>query len=185
MSFQKEAGVSEVQAARMTLGRLNTLAEVGKDIAFETTLARQLLLARIRRMQARGYLFHSEEVVRRRYERGLENFFGAYAAPANSWILYNNTSRPATVVASREGDRPMTVVDDGIWRQLSSRYMKPRVEEEMMSASSEPSWTVDDITAAVNRAVTAALRRHKQRGESIVQWRDGRIVTIKPEDIEV
>ena len=35
-----------------------------------------------------------EEVIRRRYERGLVNFFNAYAPAADSWILVDNTGRP-------------------------------------------------------------------------------------------
>jgi len=38
---------------------------------------------------------------------------------------------------------------------------------------------------AVNQAVTAALRRHKAIGKSLVIWRDGKIVTLTPEEIEV
>ncbi len=49
----------------------------------------------------------------------------------------------------------------------------------------EQLWTAEDIEAAVNRAVTAALKRHKERGESVVMWLDGKIVTLKPEEIEV
>src|SRR5258708_36252378 len=56
--IQKEAGVSQIEAARVTLSRLNALAEARKDMAFETTLASHLLLPRIRRMQASGYVFH-------------------------------------------------------------------------------------------------------------------------------
>jgi len=63
--------------------------------------------------------------------------------------------------------------------------MKPRVEEETIRSRGNVSWTVDEVTEAVNLAVTAALKRHKERGESIVQWRDGKIVTIKAEDIEL
>ncbi len=39
------------------------------------------------------------------------------------------------------------------------------------------------IDAAIRRAVAAALRRHKLLGESIVIERDGRIITIPPEQI--
>lgn len=46
-------------------------------------------------------------------------------------------------------------------------------------------WVAEDIIDAVNRAVTAALKRHKARGESVVTWRDGKIVTLKPEEIEI
>ena len=43
----------------------------------------------------------------------------------------------------------------------------------------------EDIVAGINRAVTEALRRHKERGESIVIWRDGKIVTLGPDEIDV
>lgn len=43
----------------------------------------------------------------------------------------------------------------------------------------------EEIIAAANRAVTDALRRHKARGESIVIWRDGKVVTVPPEEIDV
>ncbi len=46
-------------------------------------------------------------------------------------------------------------------------------------------WTSQDLEDAVNRAVRAALRRHKGRGESVVMWIDGKIVTVPPEDINV
>jgi hypothetical protein len=41
------------------------------------------------------------------------------------------------------------------------------------------------IDAALRRAVRAALLEHKRRGESIVVWKDGRVVTLKPDDIPV
>lgn len=46
-------------------------------------------------------------------------------------------------------------------------------------------WTSQDLEDAVNRAVRAALKRHKERGESVVMWIDGKIVTLKPEEIDV
>ena len=54
-----------------------------------------------------------------------------------------------------------------------------------MLTEADVPWTVQDIVDAVNRAVTAALKRHKERGESVVIWRDGRIVTLTADEIEV
>src|SRR2546426_11882673 len=95
--------------------------------AFETTLSSHLLLPRIRAMQQAGYLFHlvflwiphadlavqrvaarvrsgghaiQEEVIRRRYERGLVNFFNAYAPAADSWLLVDK-HRTAAAEAHR------------------------------------------------------------------------------------
>ncbi|HEX9432230.1 MAG TPA: AAA family ATPase [Burkholderiales bacterium] len=210
--IQKEAAVSEIKAARMTLSRLNALAEARKDMAFETTLASHLLLPRIRRMQASGYVFHlfffwlpsadmavkrvaarvasgghhiPEDVIRRRYDRGLENFFNHYSGVANSWILYNNTMTPARPIAWRDVGDAMEVGDNRLRTQLVARYMKPRTEQPEVAAAPEKLWTTVEVTKAVNRAVTAALKRHKELGQSVVVWRDGKIVTLKPEDIDI
>lgn len=209
---QKEGGVSEIEAGRITLGRLNALAEEGKDMAFETTLASHLLLPRIRRMQEAGYRLHlyffwlpsadmavqrvaarvasgghhiPEDAIRRRYERGLVNFFGQYVTVADTWVLMNNTTRPGVPIAWRDLGRPVVVADNGLWRNLAGRYMKHRAEEPRSFPHPEQPWTVEDIVDAVNRAVTAAYKRHKERGESIVIWRDGKIVTLGPDEIEV
>lgn len=208
----KERGLSDLAAGRATLQRLQELTEARRDIAFETTLASHLLLPRIRSMQASGYRFHlfffwlpsadmavarvaarvasgghhiPEDVIRRRYERGLENFFNAYLPVADSWILYNNTARPATPIAWRDVGEALVVGDNRLWSQLIARYMKPRAEQPQVVSAPEKLWTAEDVTEAVNRAVTAALRRHKERGESVVVWRDGKIVWLKPEEIDV
>ncbi len=59
----------------------------------------------------------------------------------------------------------------------------------MIQASSEEiAARFDDgegMTAAMNRGVRAALRRHKLLGESIAVWRGGRVVIIPPEEIDV
>lgn len=182
------------------------------DMAFETTLASHLLAARIRRMQATGYRFHlyffwlpsadmavrrvakrvaagghniPEETIRRRYERGLENFFNHYSPVADTWVLMNNMLPTASRIAERDFGGRIVVRDNALWNELTQRYMKPRAEEEKRASYQEVPWTAKDIEDAVNRAVTAALKRHKERGESVVIWRDGEIVTLKPEEIDV
>jgi predicted ABC-type ATPase len=207
----KEQGLSDVAAGRVTLKRLNDLAAAHRDIAFETTLASHLLLPRIQAMQEGGYDFHlyffwlpsadmavrrvarrvasgghhiPEDVIRRRYERGLENFFRHYALAADSWTLFDNSAAPARRIAWRDIGSRLVIGDNELWRQLSARYMRPRAEEGKARLS-KVSWTSEDVLEAVNRAVTVALKRHKERGDSIVQWRDGKIETIPPEHIDV
>jgi len=214
----KEEGVSEIEAGRRTLERLAALAGAGRDMAFETTLASRMLLPRIQSMQRAGYIFHltffwlpsadmavervakrvaagghsiPEDVIRRRYERGLENFFNAYSAAADTWVLVDNTSTPSRYIAQRRIGRDVRVLDNVLWTKLLGRYMKPRVEEPAVREAAIPEadldriFDPDEILADINRAVTEALRLHKARGESIVIWRDGKIVTLKPEEIDV
>lgn len=97
----------------------------------------------------------------------------------------NNTSRPGTPIAWRAIGGPVKVEDNELWKRIAHRYMKPRAEEPRAFPHPDQPWTVQDIVDAVNRAVTAALKRHKERGESVVVWRDGKIVTLKPEEIDV
>lgn len=212
--IQKEMGVSEIEAGRRTLARLDALAAQRRDLAFETTLASRGLLPRIRELQSAGYLCHlvfcwlpsadmavqrvahrvaagghhiPEDVIRRRYERGLENLFGAYLEVVDSWRLVNNAeSPPGRQIARRDaGSRPI-ILDVPIWTTLSARYMKPRAEQPTVEVTQEQlGWTSDDIMDAINVAVTEALRRHKARGESVVVWRDGKVVVLKPEEIDV
>ena len=42
-----------------------------------------------------------------------------------------------------------------------------------------------EIDAAMKKAVQEALRQHKKAGNPVAEWRDGKIVLIKPEDIVV
>jgi hypothetical protein len=42
---------------------------------------------------------------------------------------------------------------------------------------------LDLVARALRRAVREALRQHKQAGNPIAAWRDGRVVWIEPEDI--
>ena len=41
------------------------------------------------------------------------------------------------------------------------------------------------IDKALKKAVQEALVRHKQAGNPIVVWRDGKIIWLKPEEIPV
>jgi hypothetical protein len=63
--------------------------------------------------------------------------------------------------------------------------MKPRVEQQAAVAAPEKLWTSEDLLDAVNRGVRTALKRHKELGQSVVVWRDGRVITLRPEEIQV
>lgn len=211
----KEEGVSEIEAGRRTLARLEALAEARRDMAFETTLSSRTLLPRIKTMQSAGYLCHllfcwlpnadmavmrvakrvaagghsiPEDAIRRRYERGLENLFSHYLGIVDSWRIVDNTAPPpGRLIAWRDSGAELQIADAGIWTKLVISYMKPRAEEPVAldTTAEKLSWTSHDILDAINVAVTEALRRHKERGESIVVWRDGKIVTLTADEIDV
>jgi predicted ABC-type ATPase len=133
------------QAGRIMLVRLADLARQRQDFAFETTLASRSFAPFLRRLQRERYLVHliyvwlrspelavqrvaervrrgghnvPEDVVRRRYWRGLSNFVRIYRPLADTWILCDNSGPGAVVVARGERDYLTEVLDQEIYREF-------------------------------------------------------------------
>ena len=58
---------------------------------------------------------------------------------------------------------------------------KKATKDKIAEAFADP----DKITRALTQGVHEALLKHKQAGNPIVVWRDGKIVWLKPEEIPV
>ena len=136
-------------AGRVMLSRIRQLARERTSFAFETTLANRLLAKWITGLVREGYRFNlvfvwlpssdfavarvaqrvrtgghavPEEVIRRRYETGLRNFFGLYQPIASRWWLYDNSGATPRLVASGE-KRKVTRIEDGeLWQKISRGY---------------------------------------------------------------
>lgn len=117
--------LAAIAAARMVLNELDRLAKQKLDFAFETTLAGHTYIKRIQAWKRAGYHIEivylrlnstrlalrriatrvrqgghnvpSRDVIRR-FNRSWKNFQMAYAPLADSWTVYDNSKRPATVV---------------------------------------------------------------------------------------
>lgn len=119
------------EAGRIMVARLRDLAKHRKNFAFETTLASRSHASWIKRLRESGYKFHlvflwlssielairrveervrsgghsvPDEVIRRRYARGLTNLFNLYQPLADTWAAYDNSGSGAPC-SSRPGVR--------------------------------------------------------------------------------
>jgi predicted ABC-type ATPase len=108
-----------IPAGRLMLNRIYQLAQLGIDFAFETTGASLLFIRFLLDCKRNGYIINilyfwlespalalervaaraakgghdiPASVVKRRYKRGLINFFKLYMPIADNWTLYNNSS---------------------------------------------------------------------------------------------
>lgn len=128
------------------LRRLRELAARDENFAFETTLSTRSYAAWLARLKRQGYNFHlvflwlrspelavrrvrervlagghdvPESVIRRRYAKGVSNFFKLYAPLADTWVLYDN-SVSGTVPRVARGRRGETdkVFDAALWRRI-------------------------------------------------------------------
>ena len=139
-----------IPAGRAMLERIQHLAEAEANFAFETTLASRSFAPWLARLKRRGYHLHvlflwlesadlavdrvaarvrlgghdvPEETVRRRYERGLRNFFQLYLPLVDSWQMFDNSraGRPQLVASGRK-DHVQEVANAFLWRKISEVY---------------------------------------------------------------
>jgi len=130
-------------AGRVMLERLHNLAEQKRTFAFESTLAARSYVRWIGRLRGQGYNFQlmflwlrsadlavqrvrervragghdvAEEIVRRRYTAGLQNFWNRYQLLADAWSVYDNSkSAKSPPIASGSRDARFTVHDQDSW----------------------------------------------------------------------
>lgn len=136
----------DVQAARIMLLRIDELLEQKADFAIETTLATRSYVQTVKRAQTIGYKVHllffclespeqaiqrvaqrvregghniPEEVIRRRFQRGIENLVHLYLPICDGVLVYNNTKTPAQLIArKRDNDGDVELEDVEMWNQL-------------------------------------------------------------------
>jgi len=135
------------------LKRLHELAAGDKDFAFETTLASRSYVRRLKHLQeARGYTVSlvylwlsdadlavsrvgervrvgghdvPEAVIRRRYMKGLRNFFEFYQTLADSWAVYDCSDvSKLLLIASKDGARGIQVFEVKRWRMIEATALK-------------------------------------------------------------
>lgn len=130
------------------LKRIKSLLESGQNFAFETTLSTKSYVNLIEEAKQKEYqitlLFfwlHSsdlavsrvknrvkegghnipENVIRRRYESGLTNFFTLYLPITDHWMFINNSGEPYEVIAEGSYEE-MTTHNKLLWNQIRKKY---------------------------------------------------------------
>ena len=139
-----------IEAGRIMLARLHELATRRVSFAFETTLASRTFAGWIKELIADGYTFRliflwlpsadhaltrvrervssgghdiPEDVVRRRYEAGLRNFFRLYSPISAGWMFVDNSVRGTQgVIAEGSFDRTSLVLEPGLWDNLKREW---------------------------------------------------------------
>jgi predicted ABC-type ATPase len=131
-------------AGRIMIERLRALAKRCESFGFETTLASKSFVPWIQALKTDGYLFllfflaiqtsdiavarvtervrlggHrvDDEVIRRRFGRGIDNFFRLYQPLADGWWFYDNSSPgpPEIVAFLTPESEDVAIVRSDLW----------------------------------------------------------------------
>ncbi|BAQ67051.1 zeta toxin family protein [Geminocystis sp. NIES-3709] len=137
-----------IQAGKIMLQRLDFLASQRKDFAFETTLSSrhyarflrkckqmgyrinllyfwlqspELAISRVKRRVESGGHNIPEDVIIRRYQRGLTNLFKLYLPLCDNWLIYNNSQKNTELVATYF-ENELTVDNPYLWSKIKGDY---------------------------------------------------------------
>ena len=118
-----------IQAGRIMLQRIDELIQEGISFSIETTLSTRSYINLVKRAQQEGYIVNllffwlptpnmaiqrvakrvkegghniPEDVIVRRYNLGLNNFFYLYKDAVDFWTLVNNASNPRQIIATKD-----------------------------------------------------------------------------------
>lgn len=136
----------DVEAARIMLMRIDELLGQAVDFAIETTLATRSYVQLVKRAQVLGYKVHllffyletpeqaiqrvaqrvsngghgiPEDVIRRRFKRGIENLVHLYLPICDNVTIWDNTKGEAQLIAKQTAENPqLDVLDQSMWNKL-------------------------------------------------------------------
>lgn len=128
-----EPRAAAIKAGKLVLQQIQEYARRGVDFAFETTLSGKSYANLLADLKNKGYVLHlfflwipspelaiarikdrvSEgghnvpaEDVRRRFSRGVNNFFKLYESLFDSWMLFDNSrTKPVLIAKRKNGNR--------------------------------------------------------------------------------
>lgn len=145
-----EPRAAAIKAGKLVLQQIREYADRGADFAFETTLSGKSYVSLLTDLKAKGYSLHlfflwiptpelaiarikdrvaegghyvPAEDVRRRFVRGISNFFALYESLLDSWMLFDNSkAKPVLISKRRNGHRE--VVNEELFAivQKCARY---------------------------------------------------------------
>jgi predicted ABC-type ATPase len=135
-----------LKSGRIMLEQIHSLGNRGLDFGFETTLSGKAYLRLLNELkQKKDYNIHlfflwissiklglerielrvrqgghsiPESVVRRRFSKGISNFFHFYRRVVDRWIIFNNSGDVPEVIAFEESGK-LEIVDPGLFALLS------------------------------------------------------------------
>ncbi|MCB8752744.1 MAG: zeta toxin family protein [Sediminibacterium sp.] len=134
-----------IQAGKLMLKRLNYLKNNDRDFALETTLSSRNYVRFLNESKQKGYTINllffwlnspelsvlrvkqrvksgghdiPEDVIYRRYQRGLKNLFNSYLSLCDNWFIYDNSQFPVTLIAKYTQTSNLFINDSQKWQQI-------------------------------------------------------------------
>lgn len=135
------------EAGRIMLNRIDELFKKEVDFAFETTLSAKSYISIVKKAQAQGYFVtliffwlnsvelakqrvqirvneggHNipQDVIERRYSRGIKNLFEIYLDKCNNVMLFDNSNKTPVLILEKEINEDSVIIDEQLFNKINS-----------------------------------------------------------------
>ncbi|OXA92106.1 zeta toxin family protein [Flavobacterium hercynium] len=135
------------EAGRIMLNRIDELLQKEVDFAFETTLSAKSYASIVKKAQDQGYFVtliffwlnsvelakqrvkirvneggHNipEDVIERRYIRGIKNFFKIYLNKCNNVMLFDNSNKLPVLILEKELNDKIQIIDSDLFNIINN-----------------------------------------------------------------
>ncbi len=142
-----------IEAGRIMLTRINQLLAEGKDFSFETTLSTRSYVSLVRKAQSLGFKvtlvfiwlsspqaakervairvkngghFITDDVVERRYYRGIENLVKLFMPICDYWMIGESALPEVNIIATGNGYIEIVVENHDIWDTIMKQANNER-----------------------------------------------------------
>ncbi len=205
-----------IEAGRIMLNRIQTLLHNNVSFAFETTLStksyKELILdakkkgykislfffwlnsielakERVRRRVSEGGHHIPDEVIERRYYRGIQNLFKIYLPISDKVLIFDSSKAEKILIAEKTAEESLVIHDPkkytllkGMMKEDNDNFISEQeAQYEKRKAAQEE---MDELKAKVFEGLDLAYQRlvekTRKNGGTLVVEMDGKIVHIKP-----
>jgi predicted ABC-type ATPase len=59
-----------------------------------------------------------EEIIVRRYKKGMNNFFKLYMPITSNWAIYDNSNRNPVLIAKKKSGKNIDIIDKTSWQKI-------------------------------------------------------------------
>lgn len=204
-----------IEAGRIMLQRIQTLIAQECSFAIETTLATKSYQNLIEEAKSKGYeitlMFfwlnkvslakervrlrvskggHNipDNVIERRYFRGIQNLFKIYLPIANKVLIFDNSFGKRKLIAQKNPDGRLSVFNQKLFKamELQSKEDQNFTAEDIseyevrVAKAMESDSFLEKIMIGLDIAYERLVEDARKNGTTLVVWQDGKVVHIHP-----
>ena len=93
-------------------------ARYSTDIIFLWLQSPELALKRVAIRVKNGGHSIPEDTVRRRYKKGVENFFKLYIPEVDNWTIYDNSYAKPKLITRKYIGRKIEIINEAVWLKI-------------------------------------------------------------------